>query len=460
MHEGTQRGARADNDGEEALPMRYSTFGRPTLAAASLALLLAACGPLAEPEVVRPTAGPTAPASAPSAPPAAPNEPAQPSAPPAAPTSGAGVPIDPASPAPERISFAPGSSAAAVEGAIVRGTQNTYLLRASAGQQMDLAISSLENNAVFSLAGPDGQALEGARPGQDARAWSGALPLDGDYTLTVGSTRGNASFTLSVSIAPVAQQPAGDIRSADWPAVIANDPGLEREQFDGRLRVSLPGQEVGGHPVLDAIVYVDLDGDGVEEAAIPLNSGGTAGDIGFLVYRLGARGPQLAAAQGGYKLGVREEHGRLVVSNALYAGFEPNCCPSGLRYTSYALAGGQLVVTATRDEPFAEMQAPTVERFYALLASGDLAVAYAMLAEGERQANSYEQWAAGYARTQTIEAAVSADGSPDTVRVDLVATDLGDDGSQQTRRFSGSWRLVWSPALPGWTLDSPQFVEQ
>jgi hypothetical protein len=67
---------------------------------------------------------------------------------------------------------------------------------------MTVTITSTEQNAVFTLYGPHGQALEGAAEGQDAIRWSGALPSTGDYIVSVGSTRGNAMYTLNVTIAP------------------------------------------------------------------------------------------------------------------------------------------------------------------------------------------------------------------------------------------------------------------
>jgi hypothetical protein len=325
---------------------------------------------------------------------------------------------------------------------------------------MEVTIDSLEANAVFNLVGPEGQALDGAQMDQDPTSWSGTLPLDGDYLLIVGSTRGNAEYRMEVAITTITP-PASTIRSTDWARVLESDPQLRAEQVEGKLYVNVAAQDaqMGGHPVFDAIVYVDMDGDGSEEAAVPLNSGGTAGDIGFLVYQQATPAPMLVAWQTGYKLNLGFEDGQLVVSNALYTGWEANCCPSGLRYTTYTLNGGQLQVTATRDEPNTGMQIAAVERFYSLLNSGDLVAAHALFDDNYRQANPYDAWAAGFANTVNIEATVSVDSAPDTVQVSLTTIDQGADGAQITRRFAGTWRLVWSPTLPGWSLANPQIAE-
>jgi hypothetical protein len=102
---------------------------------------------------------------------------------------------------PRAIRFARGSHSAEVQGSVVRGEVRRYSLGARAGQRMQIRLSSIERNAVFQLYRPGGgQAMPGAGEGQDARSWSGALPVNGSYLVVVGSTRGNASYTLRVSI--------------------------------------------------------------------------------------------------------------------------------------------------------------------------------------------------------------------------------------------------------------------
>lgn len=103
----------------------------------------------------------------------------------------------PASPqaAGTRIEFAAGSTSSQVKNSVVRGTRNIYLLNAAAGQTMRLNISSLENNAVFEVIGPNGTALA-----QEEEQLTLELPASGDYQVIVGGTRGNASYTLDVTI--------------------------------------------------------------------------------------------------------------------------------------------------------------------------------------------------------------------------------------------------------------------
>lgn len=101
----------------------------------------------------------------------------------------------------QKVRFAKGESSATVKGAVVRGDRDRYYVGAKKGQTMSLKITSVENNAVFQVYLPgEEQALSGAGDGDDATDWSGELPADGEYVIVVGGTRGNASYTLKVSI--------------------------------------------------------------------------------------------------------------------------------------------------------------------------------------------------------------------------------------------------------------------
>ncbi|MFN2530460.1 MAG: hypothetical protein ABR555_04095 [Pyrinomonadaceae bacterium] len=100
----------------------------------------------------------------------------------------------------QRVRFARGRTTAVLHGAAVRGTQNRYLIGARSGQAMTVHITSREKNAVFTILGPDATALPGTEEGVDAADWSGELPLSGDYAIWVGSTRGNTTYTLEITI--------------------------------------------------------------------------------------------------------------------------------------------------------------------------------------------------------------------------------------------------------------------
>jgi hypothetical protein len=99
-----------------------------------------------------------------------------------------------------RIQFAPGKSSATLEDAVIRGTRDIYLLGASKGQSMTVKIASVENNASFAITTPANPSGLRRTLTPDAVTWNDVLPTSGDYQLIVGSSRGNASYKLQVTI--------------------------------------------------------------------------------------------------------------------------------------------------------------------------------------------------------------------------------------------------------------------
>ncbi len=109
------------------------------------------------------------------------------------------------------IHFKAGTNSVKIHDAVLRGEQNHYFIGASAGQTMEIKLSSLENNAGFTVYGPGftikkdeyGEEVEGQRlfEGDEKHpAWSGALKTSGKYLIEISSGRGNAAYDLVVSI--------------------------------------------------------------------------------------------------------------------------------------------------------------------------------------------------------------------------------------------------------------------
>jgi hypothetical protein len=100
----------------------------------------------------------------------------------------------------KRVRFARGRTTATLKNSVVRGTRDRYMVGARAGQKMTVSITSVERNAVFTIHAPSHDTLEGAGEAHDARSWSGKLPESGDYVIEVGGTRGNATYTLKLTV--------------------------------------------------------------------------------------------------------------------------------------------------------------------------------------------------------------------------------------------------------------------
>jgi hypothetical protein len=95
----------------------------------------------------------------------------------------------------QRIQFKKGTHSAEIKGGVARGTVNTYLIKAKKGQRMKIQIQSLEKNAVFNIIDPNTKTIV-----KESKSWSGELSQTGDYEIAVGTERGGASYTMSISI--------------------------------------------------------------------------------------------------------------------------------------------------------------------------------------------------------------------------------------------------------------------
>lgn len=105
-------------------------------------------------------------------------------------------------------------------------------------------------------------------------------------------------------------------------------------------------QDSGGEVDNERIMYADLTEDGVEEAVVPVSSGGEGGDIAVFVYGYtsGILGELLLVLPEDQTLVAAVEAGVLSVSDPVYAEGDPLCCPSQLNVKTYSWDGSQLVV--------------------------------------------------------------------------------------------------------------------
>ena len=101
----------------------------------------------------------------------------------------------------KKVRFAPRTSSTTIRGAVIRGERDRYYLAAKAGQTMSVKIASTEKNAVFQIYfHGEEESLPGAGDDDDATTWSAQLPIDNEYVIVVGGTRGNATYALTISI--------------------------------------------------------------------------------------------------------------------------------------------------------------------------------------------------------------------------------------------------------------------
>jgi hypothetical protein len=117
-------------------------------------------------------------------------------------------------PTPRKFFFATGSTRGTAAGHVLRGNRDLYSLQASVGQSMIVTLTAPDDNAVFQIYEPGtslardadgvlefrGKEMPGAGATDDATRWSGRLPRTGTYLIAVGSTRGNARYSMDIKI--------------------------------------------------------------------------------------------------------------------------------------------------------------------------------------------------------------------------------------------------------------------
>jgi hypothetical protein len=118
-------------------------------------------------------------------------------------------------PSPKPIYFATGSSAGTVGGHVLRGERALYSVKVPpGGVTLTVTLTAPDDNAVFQIYEPGttigrdndgllefhGKALRGTDEGEDATRWRGQLKRPGVYLIVIGSTRGNAKYSMDVKI--------------------------------------------------------------------------------------------------------------------------------------------------------------------------------------------------------------------------------------------------------------------
>lgn len=99
-----------------------------------------------------------------------------------------------------RVQFARGRTTMVLKGSVVNDRMTQYVLTAKAGQKMIVHVASSRKKVRFDVYARDDRAVFTDTGGEDVTDWEGELPADGDYIVSVYSTRGNARYTLEVTI--------------------------------------------------------------------------------------------------------------------------------------------------------------------------------------------------------------------------------------------------------------------
>lgn len=80
---------------------------------------------------------------------------------------------------------------------------------------------------------------------------------------------------------------------------------------------------------VDRVLCGDTTGDGRSDMAVSIASGGSAGDVGYLLFRRVGEAWRLERKGAGYKLGLFRRGSEIEVVQPVYRQNDPNCCPTG-----------------------------------------------------------------------------------------------------------------------------------
>lgn len=101
---------------------------------------------------------------------------------------------------PKKVRFPRGSASVVLEGTVVQGRRDQYVVGARAGQRMTLRVMSIDNGALVKVFGPaKAEPLEG-RGEEGTGDWDGQLPASGNYKIVVDSFCERTSYILELTL--------------------------------------------------------------------------------------------------------------------------------------------------------------------------------------------------------------------------------------------------------------------
>jgi len=115
-------------------------------------------------------------------------------------------------------------------------------------------------------------------------------------------------------------------------------------------RLALIGDKVLIKPApANRVLCFDITGDRRTDMLVSVASGGTAGDVGWLLFLPDGTRWRLVRSGTGYKLSLLRSGSAFEAVQPVYRSNDPNCCPTGgFDRTLYRWTGGRLAVVRTR----------------------------------------------------------------------------------------------------------------
>ena len=149
---------------------------------------------------------------------------------------------------------------------------------------------------------------------------------DEDVTPPLGTATASGRSTA-------APTPFGEIRDRDL-------------ESDSSVQALL--EETNGEYVQENVIYADVNGDGIDDAVVPIGSGGTLGNVAFVVLSPTQDGTfellREVPSQSGGGVALDVVEGKILMIEPVFGPDDPECCPSLLRMTTYAWNGAAIAI--------------------------------------------------------------------------------------------------------------------
>jgi hypothetical protein len=130
-------------------------------------------------------------------------------------------------------------------------------------------------------------------------------------------------------------------------------PDIRQEDFSTHPVIQGYLDSAGGDIDPSTIIYGDLTGDGVEDAVVPVSSGGEGGPTAIYVFAYGEGGlaALLQVKPQGKSIQAAIENGKLVTTEPVFEANDPLCCPSKLLRKTYGWNGTDMTQTDSETVP-------------------------------------------------------------------------------------------------------------
>ncbi|MFA5809839.1 MAG: hypothetical protein WC935_05835, partial [Thermoleophilia bacterium] len=164
---------------------------------------------------------------------------------------------------------------------------------------------------------------------------SSAGPLPGSSTVSTdayGTSTGQPAAENADSVTILSDVATQDIRQADFAALLA-DEHASAQGVENKL-------------------FMDINGDGVEEALILVRGEGENHPLDLYLYKMKGDRAEVIFRETGVAQGEATFQGPwLVVTEGVYSSGDPLCCPSSVKRTYYVFKDGALVVSKVETAP-------------------------------------------------------------------------------------------------------------